>query len=74
MKEKAGLISGIHCSVNEICALPVFYAAEIGSWLLMFRDNLSVPSQKNADLIEKAGFMSSSTECLAYTSISSSVL
>jgi hypothetical protein len=27
IKGKAGLISGFHCSVNEICAHPVFYAA-----------------------------------------------
>jgi len=27
MKGIAGLISGFHCNVNEICALPGFYAA-----------------------------------------------
>jgi len=33
-------------STHENCSLPGFYTASSGNFLLMFRDNLSVPSSK----------------------------
>jgi hypothetical protein len=38
--------SGYRSGVNEIFALLQFYAAQIGSLLTTFRDNLSVPVQE----------------------------
>jgi hypothetical protein len=40
------VISGFRCGVNEIFALVGCYAAQIGSQLPTFRDNLSVPSSR----------------------------
>jgi hypothetical protein len=40
------MISGFHRSINEICALLGFYAAQNRSFLAAFRDNLSVPSSR----------------------------
>jgi hypothetical protein len=47
-------ISGFHCKVVEVFALPGLYASLVGSSLLMFQDSLSIPfsrvkqSMKNA--------------------------
>jgi hypothetical protein len=38
------MISGFCCAVDEICALLGCYAALNGNPLLMFQDNVSVPS------------------------------
>ena len=38
------VIAGFSRSVNEICALLGFYAAQNGSLLPTFRDNISLPS------------------------------
>ena len=37
------MISGLRHSVNEICAVLEFYAAQNGNLVPNFRDNLSVP-------------------------------
>jgi hypothetical protein len=44
------LISGFRRDVDEICGLLGYYAASCGNCLPTFRDNVSVPSQKTADL------------------------
>jgi hypothetical protein len=41
--------AGFSRSANEICALLGFYAAQNGSLLPTFRDNLSVPSARVND-------------------------
>jgi len=40
------MIAGFTRSVNEVCALLGFYAAQNGSLLPTFRDNLSVSSAR----------------------------
>jgi hypothetical protein len=41
MKGKSGLISGFHCIVNEICALPIFCAAYIGHFRITYQSHPS---------------------------------
>jgi len=48
------MISGFSCNVNEITALLGFYAAYIGSLLLML-DNLLVPSSRVKQSKKNAG-------------------
>jgi len=38
------VISGFQCAVDENCAVLDYYASSCGSFLLTFRDNLSVQS------------------------------
>jgi len=38
------VISSFRCEVDENCALLGCWAASSGNFLLMFRDNLSVPA------------------------------
>jgi hypothetical protein len=38
--------SGFRRDVDEICALPPYYAASSGNCLQTFRDNISVPSSR----------------------------
>jgi hypothetical protein len=42
-QKSACVISGLRHSVNEICAILEFYAAQNGNLVPTFRDNLSVP-------------------------------
>jgi hypothetical protein len=41
---KSCMISGFRCILDENCALLGYYAVSSGNFLLMFQDNLSVPS------------------------------
>jgi len=41
---KSCMISGFHCILDENCTFLGYYAASNGNFLLMFQDNLSVPS------------------------------
>jgi len=43
------VIAGFSCSVNKVCNLLGFYAAQNGSLLPTFRDNISVPSARVKD-------------------------
>jgi hypothetical protein len=40
------VISGFCCKVDEDCSLLGYYAASSGNYLLMFGDNLLVPSSR----------------------------
>jgi hypothetical protein len=37
------MISGLHCNVDDICALLGYYTASSGNCLPTFPDNVSVP-------------------------------
>jgi hypothetical protein len=40
------VVSGIRREADQNCAVMGYYAANIGNFLLTFRDNLSVPSSR----------------------------
>jgi hypothetical protein len=72
------MILGSCCDVNEIRHLLGFYTAKIGSFLLMFQDNLLMPSsrvkqyKKNAaqlhrKVIESGGLMFPQTSSSEYS-------
>jgi hypothetical protein len=61
----SSVISGVRRGVNEIFALLEFYTDYIGSYLPMFRDNISLPSSRVKQSKKNALGNSLSSSCFS---------